>query len=91
MLDVTRIFDDAEELRAELPPGHVVSATFIPDEDGEFEFEVKGVMERFRAAYFAAPEGADADWMRKMAFEIRNGRPMEQYQEWVIEEAKQSA
>jgi hypothetical protein len=76
-----------------LAEGQVVSCTFVPAEDGEYMLRpVRGGPESpHRAVYFAAPDGASDVEMAALAFEVREGRPMEQYQLWCIEEAKQSA
>ncbi len=61
-----------------------VAATFVPDPEGDYEFDG----ETFRCVYFAVPVDATPDQMQEIAFAVRHGRPMEQYQRWVIEEAK---
>lgn len=73
-----------------LAEGEVVSATFVPDPDGDYMLRPAGggPESPHRAVYFAAPAGASFDQMHELAFEVRNGKPMEQYQKWCIEEAK---
>ncbi|MDQ3223093.1 MAG: hypothetical protein M3Q75_06445 [Gemmatimonadota bacterium] len=77
-------FDDPDILAANLSPTQCVAATFIPDPQGEYEFDG----EQFRCAYFPAPINATSDQMQELAFEVRHGYRMEPYQRWIIEEAK---
>ncbi len=38
--------------------------------------------------YFLAPADADADEMRRISFEVKYGRPLGGYEQWLLEQAK---
>jgi len=72
-----------------LAEGEVVACTFVPDPEGEFMLRPAGggPESPHRAVYFPAPAGASDVEMAALSFEVREGRPMERYQLWCIEEA----
>jgi hypothetical protein len=80
----------ADPAELHLAEGEVLSATFVPDPDGEYLLRPAGggPESPHRAVYFAAPAGATDVEMAALSFEIQNGEPMEQYQRWCIAEAK---
>lgn len=41
--------------------------------------------------WFLVPAEATADEMRDIAFEMQHGKPMDGYQRWLIEKAKEQA
>lgn len=82
-----KLVHDPAEL--DLQPGQVLCSAFQPDPDGDYMLapSTGGEPEPCRAVYFAAPADADEWTMRELAFEAREGRPMEPYQRWTIHEA----
>lgn len=81
--------NDPEDLA--LGDGQVVCSTFVPDPEGEYMLRPStgGDLTPHRAVYFAGP-AYDDDRVAEMAFEIQNGRPMEPYQRWAMNEAKRA-
>jgi hypothetical protein len=71
----------------------VICCTFVPDPKGDYMLRPAGGGPEtpHRAVYFAAPAGTTDVDIAKIAFEIREGKPMEPYQEWCIDEAKRGA
>jgi hypothetical protein len=81
-------FDDPDDLV--LRDGWVQCATFKPDPNGEYMLapSTGGPPEPCKAVYYAVPGDATEDELREIAFEIREGKPMEPYQRWALHEAK---
>ncbi len=40
--------------------------------------------------YFLAPADADDDVMRQLSYEVKYGKPMDDYQLWLVDQAKKA-
>jgi hypothetical protein len=69
-----KTFDERADADADLPAGHVVCATLTKEG---------------KPVYFTAPADTSDDRMREIAFEIREGEPMSDYQKFMIDRAKE--
>jgi hypothetical protein len=83
--------DDPEEL--ELRDGWVVAATFKPDENGDYMLapSTGGPPELCKAVYYQVPADASRSELQELAFEAREGKPMDDYQRWAMHEAMTGA
>ena len=62
-------YETREELEADMPEGHTVCATLLKDGTPR---------------YFSAPTDTPDDEVRAMAFEVREGRPLGGYEQFLI-------
>jgi hypothetical protein len=69
-----KTYESFEDAQADLAEGHCVSGTLAKDG---------------KPVYFNVPADTSDDRMREIAFEIREGEPMSDYQKYMIDRAKE--